>query len=240
MLDVVIWGNREQYDLFINQIKFEELKRNICVKGIVTDDVKYYEYFDEYPVCDKKELATMKLDVVLVTSVNFHFDTAKEEILSINANVKVINARVLNIPLFDFNKYYSLHMKNVSIISNNCWGGLTYHSLYMEFLSPFINLTVKPYDYLKMLKDFKGYMRKPLEMVKDRDGNGNPIGRLDDVEINFVHYKNFQFAKQCWEKRLKRINYDNLFVYMFIDKESVAEEFSKLLIQRKYGFCQFE
>lgn len=240
MLNVVIWGNREQYDLFINQIKFEELKGNICIKGVVTENVNKLGSFDGYKICNKNELKDMDLDIVLVTNVNFYFESIKAEIQSINSNVKVVNARILNIPQFDFKRYYSILIKGVSIISNNCWGGLTYHSLYMEFLSPFINLTVPSSDYIKMLWNFREYMHKPLEMVKDRDGNGNPIGRLGDVEINFVHYKNFQYAKQCWEKRVQRINYDNLFVYMAIEDDNNAKDFSNLPIEIKRGFCGFE
>ena len=37
MLNVIVWGNQEQYDLFINQIKAEELKGNICVIGNVSE-----------------------------------------------------------------------------------------------------------------------------------------------------------------------------------------------------------
>lgn len=242
MLNVIIWGNQEQYDLFINQIKAEELKGNICVKGIVSQDNNLGRKIDGYEIIDKKVLCTwgVKIDCVLVTSVQFHFYTAKEEILSINPHVKVINARVLNIPLFDFKRYWELLESRVSIISNNCWGGLTYNSIYMEFLSPFINLTISPLNYIKLLGNFQQYMSRPLEMIKDRDAEGNPLGRLGDIEINFVHYRNFAEAKACWEKRKKRINYDNLFIYMPIEDEEISERFSELTIEKRYGFCSFK
>lgn len=115
-----------------------------------------------------------------------------------------------------------------------------YNSLYMEFLSPFINLTVSSSDYIKLLTQFKSYMNKPLEMVKERDIDGNPVGCLEDVQINFVHYSNFSQAKECWEKRRARINYSNLFVYMVIENEKEAEEFAKVPIENKYGFSTFE
>lgn len=240
MLNIVIWGNREQYDLFINQIKAEEEKGNICVVGIVAEDfVCVGGEYDGYKVIDKEELCVGKIDCVLVTSVQFHYHIAKEEILSINPDVEVINARVLNIPLFDFKRYWLLLEKKISIIANNCWGGLTYNSLYLEFLSPFINLTISSIDYLKLLENFRQYMKEPLEMVRDRNAEGNPIGHIGDVEINFVHYRNFEEAKLCWDKRKKRINYDNLFIYMPIVNEDIAYKFSELSIERKYGFCTF-
>lgn len=110
----------------------------------------------------------------------------------------------------------------------------------MEFLSPFINLTILPNDYIRLLSNIRGYLKEELVMVKDRNMQGNPIGRLADIEINFVHYKNFVEAKECWEKRVKRVNYDNLFVYMWITDKYIANEFQKLTIEKKYGFCDFK
>lgn len=56
MLNVIVWGNQEQYDLFINQIKAEELKGNICVKGVVSEDCTWSNEIDEYEIIDKKVL----------------------------------------------------------------------------------------------------------------------------------------------------------------------------------------
>ena len=56
MLNVIVWGNQEQYDLFINQIKAEELKVNICVKGVVSEDSAWSNKIDEYEMIDKKVL----------------------------------------------------------------------------------------------------------------------------------------------------------------------------------------
>ena len=56
MLNVIVWGNQEQYDLFINQIKAEELKGNICVKGVVSEECAWSNKIDEYEMIDKKVL----------------------------------------------------------------------------------------------------------------------------------------------------------------------------------------
>ena len=39
-----------------------------------------------------------------------------------------------------------------------------------------------------------------------------PIGRLDDVEIVFLHYKTKEEAIEKWNRRLNRVNYDNLII----------------------------
>ena len=106
----------------------------------------------------------------------------------------------------------------------------------MEFLSPFISLTISPADYIKLLSNFMYYMSQELMMVKDRDSNGNPIGKLADIPIDFVHYKNFAETKECWLRRVWKINYENVFIYMPITDEETAEAFCKFTIEKKYGF----
>jgi uncharacterized protein (DUF1919 family) len=39
-----------------------------------------------------------------------------------------------------------------------------------------------------------------------------PVGKIDDIELHFVHYNSVAEAREKWEKRLKRVNFDNIFV----------------------------
>ena len=57
--------------------------------------------------------------------------------------------------------------------------------------------------------------------------NDYPQGRLDDVLIHFLHYKTFDEAKICWEKRKKRICYDNIFVIMTDQQNCTLEDMSE-------------
>lgn len=54
-----------------------------------------------------------------------------------------------------------------------------------------------------------------------------PVAKLDDVTIHFVHYKTEQEAREKWNRRKERVNYDNLF-FVTVDwirytKEEVEE-----------------
>lgn len=54
---------------------------------------------------------------------------------------------------------------------------------------------------------------------------------VGDIELNFMHYESFEEARQCWEKRKARINYDNLVVIGISSKdtpEEYYEEFEKI------------
>ena len=66
-----------------------------------------------------------------------------------------------------------------------------------------------------------------------------PVGKLipndndhDEIIIYFRHYKNFDDAKQKWEERYKRVDFNNvLFIYEFYDDiydENLLYEFEKI------------
>ena len=47
-----------------------------------------------------------------------------------------IPARVLDVPGFRMDKYMRLRREGISFVSDNCWGGLMYHTLRLEMQSP--------------------------------------------------------------------------------------------------------
>lgn len=118
-----------------------------------------------------------------------------------------------------------LRNKDFTIISNNCWAGRTYQYLDMPYLSPTVGLYFFAPDYIKFVSDLRRYLEMPLEFIepseskyyevlKERNQIDKPIGLLDDVEIVFLHYKSQAEAKEKWERRNKRVNFDNIFIKM--------------------------
>lgn len=125
-----------------------------------------------------------------------------------------------------------------SLICNNCNGAFILHDLGMRFNSPFVNLWIKPSDYIKILSDLPGYMDEELTFATE-DGIDYPVGVLRDVRVYFEHYNTNEEAKQKWDIRKARINYDNLFV-MLIDRDGCnqldLERFDKLSYCNKVIF----
>lgn len=71
---------------------------------------------------------------------------------------------------------------------------------YIDTELEFINLEDSKYkDYLKKIQ-YNGL-----------------IGKIDDVEICFLHYNSIDEAKQKWNRRKKRINWEKI-VYKFNDQ----------------------
>lgn len=138
-----------------------------------------------------------------------------------------------------------------TIISNNCWGGMIYDSYNLPKLSPTVGLFFMAKDYIKFVSNLKCYLEMSLEFIdfsesKYRDSEffkdiqiDYPIGRLGDVELFFMHYHSKEEALEKWNRRKKRVNYDNLIV-KFNDSNLCTEEeltlFDRLPIQKKCCF----
>lgn len=102
-----------------------------------------------------------------------------------------------------------LHVKGFSIISQNCIGGVFYHDMGMQFLSPTINTFIPEPGFVKLVLNLRHYMEQELVV---HWGETYPIGMLEDVEIHFMHYGTCQEAEESWNKRKARINWDRIFV----------------------------
>ena len=144
-----------------------------------------------------------------------------------------------------------LKNQNFTIISNNCWGGMIYESYNLRKNSPTVGLFIMPKDYIKFIKNLKKYLKIELTFIKPEDSKytdvlksdsrfgSYPIGKLDDIEIMFLHYKNENEAYEKWERRKKRINFENI-IYKFNDQNGCTKsdfyEFANLPLPNKLFF----
>ncbi|NRR91020.1 DUF1919 domain-containing protein [Winogradskyella undariae] len=139
---------------------------------------------------------------------------------------------------------------NFTIISANCWGGSVYEDLNIPYQSPTIGLFFYAEDYIEFLNKLKYYMECPLSFKntsKYKEANlfrtekyAYPIGILDNkIEIHFLHYKTEEEARSKWERRAKRIHWDNIFIAC-TDRDRMTlelmEEFDNLPYDKKVLF----
>lgn len=113
-----------------------------------------------------------------------------------------------------------LETENVTIISQNCIGGVFYHDMGMKFQSPTIDLFFEARAFVKFVLHLKEYLN--MEMVM-RWEETYPIGILGDVEIHFMHYHSCSEAYEVWKRRKKRINFDRI-VILSTDRNGFTEE----------------
>lgn len=120
-----------------------------------------------------------------------------------------------------------LKNKNFSIICCNCIGGIIYHELNHPFLSPTINLFMKPRDYIKFVSNLPFYLSQPItppEYKKAMQENVTyPIGILHDIKLYFVHYSTLEAAISKWENRKQRINFSNLY-FILVERDQCTLE----------------
>jgi uncharacterized protein (DUF1919 family) len=99
--------------------------------------------------------------------------------------------------------------RSATFLCPNCIGGHIFHDLGLQFLSPTINAFIPEPGFVKLVLNLRYYMEQGLVM---RWGEEYPIGTLDDVDIHFMHYETCKEAKEAWDKRKARINWDKIFV----------------------------
>ncbi len=141
-----------------------------------------------------------------------------------------------------------------TVISNDCWGSGVYDHTRLMYRTPFIGTRIFAPCYIEMLRDLKAYLQSPLEFVTvSRYGFMNdqrqpslgfyPIALLHgNVEVHFMHETDEATARQKWERRRAKINWDNLFVKFSQDPTlctpALLEEFDSLEYPYKVCFTR--
>lgn len=137
-----------------------------------------------------------------------------------------------------------------TIISNNCWGGHVYRYFDIPYQSPTVGLYFFADDYVRFCYSIQDYLNKKLcfikaneskyaDILKERNELHKPIGLLGDVEIVFLHYQTQEEAYDKWNRRLSRIDWNNLF-FKFSEQNFCTldhlQTFDKLSTNRKFCF----
>ena len=141
----------------------------------------------------------------------------------------------------NLNNIKRLENKDFSIISQNCIGGVILHELNQRFNSPTVNLFFSAEDFLKFASNLEYYLG--MELVQIKTERPYPVGKLDDVTVYFMHYNSFQEASKKWMERIKRINWDNLYVMMSQTEgctDLMVKEFDMLPFENKVIFTAKE
>ena len=102
-----------------------------------------------------------------------------------------------------------LKQKDITLISQNCIGGVFSHDMGLEFRSPTVNAFIPAADYIKFVSNLEHYLSVDLELTW---GEEYPVGYLDDIQIMFVHYETCQQAWDAWERRKRRADLNKVLV----------------------------
>lgn len=125
------------------------------------------------------------------------------------------------------NAWYRMRLKNdnFTIITNSCIGGVMYHKLGKQFLSPTINLWMHDVDFYRFVHNMDYYLSQPLKFVQGIDKT--PTAYCGDILVHFNHYHSDEEANRKWVERTMRINQDNLFIICAdrpLDDQSISHK----------------
>ena len=144
---------------------------------------------------------------------------------------KKISNRVLE------SRSHKFYNKDLTLLCNNCIGGTILHDLKQRFNTPTVNLFIHAPDYIAFLERLEYYLNKEITFSflskYDSEVRPYPVGTIEDIEIHFVHYHDFEHAREKWEARAKRINFDKIFV-IGSDKGHCTPEIITRFLQLPY------
>lgn len=170
---------------------------------------------------------------------------------------KIIPCTLLCNPDFSIDKFIKLRKNPPTILANNCFGRYTYFSLGIPFYSPFVNITLNAREHIKLLENPRHFIENGrlvfagMRDLKTRDLNSGqglsqplqnsenesqtkliPTAYLetdtDRVLIYCNHYSTFEDFEKVWNRRKKRINYDNIIGVLTTESSEYLERFSRL------------
>ena len=141
--------------------------------------------------------------------------------------------------------------RDYSIISNNCWWWFVYEYFGIEYKTPFIWLFLFPECYLDLLENIQYFLSKELTFIKITESKyydkiklwknlGYPVGLLDGkIEVHFLHYLNEEEAREKWNRRKNRINYNNILIKFSEWKNmcpALVKRFDNLIFKNRICF----
>lgn len=132
----------------------------------------------------------------------------------------------------------TLRKRDITLITNNCIGGIIYHDMHLQFRSPTINLYFDNEEFIRFCTYLDEYLSLEVEECTSIEKTF-PVGVLHglhgDVHIYFMHYDSFKQAVAKWNERKLRINYNNIYVIMEAQRcsSSTLAKFNDIPFTRK-------
>ncbi len=142
-----------------------------------------------------------------------------------------------------------------TILSNRCIGGVMTHNVGERFRSPTVNLIIPDEAFMEFCRHVSEYADCPMEQPDEAERRRCPsvkcpIGilrgaekSLPDIPVFFVHFQSFEQAKEKWETRFLRVNYDDLYIMMdckLYATDQLLDSFHQLPFEHKVIFSSRE
>lgn len=208
-------GEPEQYEQAIRQLKGnyvyhcvrhckESKARQLALIEEITADGRAKEHYRDLQMTRAKEAVVLNLRA------------ARQRLAIIWGDFwRARNQRIVN----EVRSILGDLQEPVTIISQNCIGGVVYKDLGLQFASPTVGLFIKSSDFVRFTSQLEQYFDRELQMHWAEE---YPVGLLGDIEIHFMHYNTCREAKEAWLRRCGRINWRRI-VVLCTDRDGYTE-----------------
>ena len=237
---LLLWGIGKEYNRSLNLLKYWERQDIIKIVGVTDKRIPELTEIDGWKIYKTAEVYKSDMDYCLVMSEKYFFEIA-EELGALGIEKKrILTSRILNIPYFSWSEYLKIHSSDLSIICNNCVGGILYNTLGLECKSPCKNLAIPDESFLKLIQHLEYYMSLEPEFQRWQEdphsGKEFPVMRLDDIEIWCNHDESIREAQDKWNRRKKKINYKNILLIMYTETDEIGRRFLEMEQYKKILF----
>ena len=243
---LIIWGTLNTIEKYIPTVEAFVSAGDIEVSGICFKDRAPHETDKEekFSFISNEASEWKTAGCVLVCTESYSHEIIQEVLATGISREKLIPCKLIKTEGFSFSRYMRLIRSRITILSNCCWGGLTYHFFRMDFLSPTINLFITDEDYIRFLEDLDTMLKDDPVMERmaynaDEDLE-YPVFDLNGIKLYMNHCHDPQIGLNEWKKRCARVNHENILATMITASESIAERFDALPFRKKVCFVPFE
>lgn len=232
---VAIWGIGKDYELLRNILNNHGGNVSLEIIALISSKKESFNTMDGIDVIQPSEIKNYSYDYIIIAN-ELRYAEILNQALKLDIQRKnILYSKVYKYPLFDVQRYFNILEGQISIISEDCWAGILYSSIGMEFLSPFINTAINREGYFDLITNPRKFLTQELDIVENGNIHTFPMGSLDGIDIGFYHYASGIEAKLAWERRMIRFNYNNYFIKMTLQNKEEAIRFSNLPIKNKIG-----
>lgn len=250
LFNIIVWGIGVFYHKYLETILIYEKELNQINTICCTDSntTQLTKMPDDTLLVPKQIAFTQDFDFVIIASQAFESEIFNE----LKDTFKIPTQKIIYGSLFKdytihLNTYLKFRSLNYSIITESCYGGFFYHRLKMQFNTPFINMRISSEDYFKLLSCPLKYLNSSIQVYSNQnlketshyiswELSNYPMLMLDnEILFHCTHSRNSAFAINQWNRRIARINYNNLLFIMIIENKKDADRFSQIKGINKLG-----
>ena len=242
---VLIWGGGSYFRKMLPFLQERERTGEIVITGVIARQRPDGGTISGYPYIAPESVPSQEYDILQILTLDSRREIREEYLRMPGSDPSKVIAQIY--PEIGIRQYQRLAAARPTIFSMLCWGGFVYYHLGMECVSPFKNMWLTDYEFLRFLHDPRGYMAMdpvPSHMqprINELDKEVYPVLRLGDIMLHCNHSDSMEQAIADWKRRREKINWDFTVAVMQTDNRSREKEFNRLdTVHRKLCIVPYQ